>query len=184
MQHNTDTPRVLFGYRGWPQDWQGYFPEELPADWQFAYYSNDCNCLVLPADFWMAMDDGEVESWLEDIEDDFRFYLEMPVKISSEVFERNLIERFEPNLGALLGGADLSIKGVSHWSALVDGISSNAQDKPKIYGLRCGQRGLREIKNELEQLPSSVEVLLVLDGIITPIFLSEIRTVAELIGVA
>jgi hypothetical protein len=53
--------RLLLGFSGWPLRWPDYFPEDLPEDWQLAYYSNDADALVLSADELHAIDTEHTE---------------------------------------------------------------------------------------------------------------------------
>lgn len=54
--------------------WQtGYFPEELPQDWQLAYYSNEYRAIVLEWSVWAGRL-AQIKEQLEDVGDDFRIY--------------------------------------------------------------------------------------------------------------
>lgn len=73
--------RVLIGAYGWQHvPWQGgFYPEDLPAEWQLAYYSNEFPITLLPAAYWQqgAVD---VASWLTESSDRLRFVAEWPVQ--------------------------------------------------------------------------------------------------------
>ncbi len=69
--------RLLLGFSGWPLRWPDYFPEDLPEDWQLAYYSNDADALVLSADELHAIDTEDLEEWCDDLPEYFRFYLKV-----------------------------------------------------------------------------------------------------------
>lgn len=68
------------GAWGWKHpEWENdvFYPADLPADWQLSYYSNEFDVVVVPATYWGADGYGE-EDWLDDVEDDFIFYIEWP----------------------------------------------------------------------------------------------------------
>lgn len=71
---------ILIGTRGWDHDaWQGgFYPEELPAEWRFCYYSNLLRAVLVPAEAWTGVTPGAVAQWAEDSDPGFRFVLEPP----------------------------------------------------------------------------------------------------------
>ena len=71
---------LVVGARGWehPQWLEAYYPDDLPEDWRLDYYSNEFGCVILPADLWMTTDEDVIEQWLEEAEEDFMFFLELP----------------------------------------------------------------------------------------------------------
>ena len=71
---------LVVGARGWehPRWLEAYYPDDLPEDWRLDYYSNEFGCVILPADLWMMTDEDVIEQWLEEAEDDFMFFLELP----------------------------------------------------------------------------------------------------------
>ncbi len=68
---------VYLGTVGWRQEaWQGgFYPEDLPEDWQLSFYNTQFRCVYLPADCWRNASDEEVASWLNDTQGGFRFVL-------------------------------------------------------------------------------------------------------------
>lgn len=75
---------ILIGARGWEHPaWQGrFYPEELPADWRFCYYSNWLRAVLVPAETWEEVGISDVRSWVEDSDPEFRFVLELPRALS------------------------------------------------------------------------------------------------------
>lgn len=67
---------ILIGTEGWRHAaWRGgFYPEELPADWEFCYFSNRLRAVWLPAE---AAEAGaaEIGEWLRDSDPAFRFVL-------------------------------------------------------------------------------------------------------------
>lgn len=65
-----------FGY-DYPQWSPDPYPEELPPEWRFCYYSNEVRSVVLPAALLADADDGQIEGWARDSDEAFRFVLEL-----------------------------------------------------------------------------------------------------------
>lgn len=185
MSDDTDDGRLLLGLRGWPHpEWEGdYFPEDLPADWQFAYYANEAGCLLLPADDWLNLSPEALSEWLEDCPSWFRFYLEWPdAACSTGAAER--LKLFDGQVGAILDAAASSVpaEGISVWRAQDPGAWVDSRGRKRLVCLRTAGRGLRELRDELERLPASAQALVVDDP--NPARLGELRTLCELLGIA
>lgn len=185
MTDDTEDDRLLLGLQGWPHpEWEGaYFPEDLPADWQFAYYANEAGCLLLPADDWLALSPLELTGWMEDSPSWFRFYLEWPSAASStDVAER--LRLFEGQVGAILnpGGRTALLKNIPVWHVQDHGVWVDSQGRERLICLRTDGRGLRELRDELARLPASVRALVIDDP--DPARLGELRTLCELLGIA
>jgi uncharacterized protein YecE (DUF72 family) len=75
---------ILIGARGWDHPgWHGgFYPEELPADWRLTYYNNLLRAVLVPAETWEEVGDGELRQWAEDTDAGFRFVLELPAALS------------------------------------------------------------------------------------------------------
>ncbi len=73
---NTD---IIVAARGWsyPAWNQSFYPDDLPEDWQLAYYSNEFRAVMVPATEFTNVDPLEVERWVEDVIEGFEFYLEV-----------------------------------------------------------------------------------------------------------
>ena len=67
---------ILIGTEGWRHAaWRGdFYPEELPVDWEFCYYSNRLRAVWLPVAAAEA-DSAEIGEWLRDSDPAFRFVL-------------------------------------------------------------------------------------------------------------
>jgi len=68
---------VYLGAVGWRQEaWRGgFYPEDLPEDWQLSFYNTQFRCVYLPAEYWRNASDEEVANWLQDTREGFRFVL-------------------------------------------------------------------------------------------------------------
>lgn len=73
---------VLIGCRGWNHDeWvPGFYPEDLPNEWRFCYYSNEIRSVLVPFGDIVSAD---LNRWREDCDDAFRFVFECPVDSST-----------------------------------------------------------------------------------------------------
>lgn len=66
---------AALGWQG--SEWEGFYPDEMPADWRLDYYANEFFAVVVPYPEWSLADDETVMEWLEQVSDDFRFYWEL-----------------------------------------------------------------------------------------------------------
>lgn len=182
-QHSTASRRLLLGMAGWPHpEWEArYFPLDLPAEWQFGYYSNEMDSLLLAPGDWSLLDPGGVEAWLDDTPDDFRFYLACGEGLPAPP----LLEAFDGSLGALL--VDRHRPALSGLRQLVPGGGGAWVDQAGEARLVCWAglpADLREQRAGLEAMPATVEALVVDDPGACPNDLYQTRTLAELMGVA
>jgi hypothetical protein len=65
------------GAYGWKHEhWSGgFYPDDLPPDWQLTYYSNAFNCVLVPVEYWCEQNMPDCEEWLENVHDEFRFHI-------------------------------------------------------------------------------------------------------------
>ncbi len=185
MADDIDTGRLLLGLRGWPHpDWRGeYFPDDLPPDWEFAYYSNEAGCLLLPAEDWLALERDALEDWLDECEDWFRFYLEPP----PGAFPVERLAWFGGRLGGVL--VDEPRCDFPEWVPLWQRAREPGQWIEHHSGLVLARRdiagldlpGLRAV---LEALPARTRALVVEGEGVSPAVLAELRTLSELLGIA
>lgn len=73
-----DIPYLLVGTCGWDNtEWSdNYYDEEEPREWRFLTYSGHFRSVLVPAAMWS--DTPEVDQWAEEVDDAFRFVLELP----------------------------------------------------------------------------------------------------------
>lgn len=97
---------ILLGAYGWRHTaWLGHFyPDDLPTDWQLGYYSNAFECVLVPQCYWRAGRGYGCEDWLDEVHEDFFFYLEAPTGVVTNPNELELFWRQVRALGAQLGG--------------------------------------------------------------------------------
>ncbi len=122
-------------------DWRpGYYPDDLPEDWRLEYYANNHETLLLPAGRLLTADGEELQSWYEDTEDEFRFFLHGPGSLKTHEYAglaanaACLREKFS---GILLDTADAQLAtalaatfGPSIPHAIVMGPSAGSERSP------------------------------------------------------
>ncbi len=102
---------INLGAYGWRhQHWLNtFYPEDLPIDkaedWRLAYYSNEFKAVMVPFDYWRSGEVADCEGWLDDVDDDFQFFVEcresMLANISLSELTDNL-KKLQPQLSALV----------------------------------------------------------------------------------
>lgn len=106
---------VSVGAYGWRHShWSGsFYPEDLPVsadeDWRLSYYSNEFNCVLVPADYWLGLngknDAIDCHHWLDEVNDGFQFLVECTMDIFTNVSFGRLAEQLkllQPQLSALV----------------------------------------------------------------------------------
>jgi hypothetical protein len=75
----------LIGARGWEHPgWRArFYPEALPEDWRFCYYSQWLRAVLVPSEQWETVTESEVRAWAEDCDPQFRFVLELPKEVTA-----------------------------------------------------------------------------------------------------
>jgi len=81
---SIETHRVVIGASGWKHAaWlDEFYSEDLPEDWQLGFYSNEFSVVYVPASDWVERPD--LEEWLDDVSEFFRFILEVPAQVLSD----------------------------------------------------------------------------------------------------
>ena len=71
---------IYIGTRGWDDPaWQiSFYPDSLPDDWRFCYFSNRLRSLLLPATIWPQVDTAQIAQWVEDSDPEFAIAVEVP----------------------------------------------------------------------------------------------------------
>lgn len=77
------TEPLMIGTRGWEHaPWLGdFYPDELPPDWRFCYYSNNLRSVLVPQELWPETRRAQVAQWAEDSDPAFRFVIELPAAL-------------------------------------------------------------------------------------------------------
>jgi hypothetical protein len=89
--------------RGWNHEaWveQGFYPDDLPEDWRLPFYSNEFRAVLIPTEDWRSVTDEMLEEWLDEVPDEFQFFLEL-----ADVFgDAAAVGAVAAQLGPHLGG--------------------------------------------------------------------------------
>lgn len=183
---------------GWQAD---YFPEELPQDWQLAYYSNEYRAIVLDWSAWAGCAAVLIEQ-LEDVGDDFRVYCRVRSddSVSGETAKSwlELGERFGGFLldrqattvcaGRALRGcaiAPVSAAGECARVYATTGEPLPGGAQPRLSAIRIEQwQNLRQLRAELEPLAPLLaddDVLVWVDAAdVTAAGMQQLKTLLEL----
>ena len=124
---------LLIGATGWEnENWVGgFYPEDLPGDWRFGYYTNRLRSVLVPAAAWSAADiEPLVTTMLEDLYPEFRMVLEWELngKENDLAATQEFLEKSRPvdaNVDAYL----VKVPGTATESAL-QGIDLLQQQHP------------------------------------------------------
>jgi len=78
---------LLIGTRGWEHAaWAGsFYPDALPDDWHFSYYSKMLRAVLVPQSLWTEAGAASAAQLIEDSDPAFRFVLELPRSMSQPV---------------------------------------------------------------------------------------------------
>ena len=99
------------GAYGWRhKHWSNtFYPEDLPVDadddWRLAYYSNEFNAVLVPADYWQAGQVNNCEDWLDSVHPEFQFFVECHHSMFDAVSLTDLtgaLEQLLPQLSGLV----------------------------------------------------------------------------------
>jgi len=74
---------INVGAYGWRhKHWLNtFYPDDIPdevqgEDWLLTYYSNEFDTVLVPAEYWRGKEKVDCASWLEDVHEDFLFFVE------------------------------------------------------------------------------------------------------------
>jgi len=92
---------LLIGTAGWEHEqWiGGFYPQDLPGDWRFGYYTNRLRSVLVPANIWQSPElDDYTNTMLEDLYPEFRMVLqwEMPAGEDAPTHASKFLERSQP----------------------------------------------------------------------------------------
>ncbi len=132
------TPAIALGAWDWRHaNWNGrFYADDLPEEWHLTFYSNEFDAVGLNSAGWMKTPMSEMEQWVEDTHDAFRFHLVMPALVlrgDKDVFAdiADRLTLLQPRLGSIL----LSVASEACMSVL--GLM--VPDGIPCYGLHAGR---------------------------------------------
>ncbi|RDH83252.1 MAG: hypothetical protein DIZ78_14735 [endosymbiont of Escarpia spicata] len=171
---------------GWDHSaWQGgFYPDDLPEDWRLTYYANE-----VPMALWCKADEAQVESWIDDVEEGFRFYLALAGGGCDPVAVANLLG---DNLGGVVVDSVVETTrtgNIPRFTLATKGQQLSEKVSP-AYRLAAESLGdLRAQRALLEslagQVPEGADVLLFIEGErMDMAVLKDLRQLAQLLGLA
>ena len=102
---------INLGAYGWRhKHWlKSFYPEDLPVyrseDWRLSYYSNEFNAVLVPYDYWQSGEITDCEGWLDDVNEDFQFFVECHENMLENISLSELsdsLKKLQPQLSALV----------------------------------------------------------------------------------
>lgn len=93
---------MLIGTRGWQyRQWVGlFYPDDIPEEWQLAYYSNEMDCVLVPEKNLLEASAHELLAWHEEVGEQFRFIFELST-LENWRHCRAKIETIRGNIGGV-----------------------------------------------------------------------------------
>lgn len=192
QQNNTAARHLRFGTIDWRQPgWtEGYYPEDLPEDWQLGFYANEASAVLLPAATWRGEDAAVLAGWRDESHADFRFYLLADAAVDVEL-QRRQAATLGGRLGGLLWPTHPAPPGTM--APLTD-LPEKIQGWGDEHGLRVAMLDvagltLRQRRGLLDLLAPRLlstysRAIILTAPEITPGDAQELQTVAELMGLA
>jgi len=153
--------KLLIGARGYQHaDWMtSFYPEDLPEDWRLAYYANEFNLLVIG---WAQLEN--TLTFIEDVADDFRFVVELPVSVNEETLSTHVacLQQAGKHCAGVIVAAERS--GVCEMFAKM--IPCYIEGESNLIRIHAGT-SLKELRVKMEtalKAQSIFPVLFVVDG--------------------
>lgn len=110
MNQTIDTGAYGWRHAHWLDT---FYPQDLPSggdeddaeDWRLSFYSNQFDAVMIPADYWRSDIKPDCKSWLDDVHEKFRFYVECQQDMFSYISVKTLtahLKVLQPKLAALV----------------------------------------------------------------------------------
>ena len=145
------------GAKGWQYtEWSGeFYPDDLPEDWRFSYYSNEYHAVLIPSNYISLFAVQDWIEWKEDTQKDFAFYMELPETVKIDVVQ--------PYIEAL----DNQLKGfvvVVEQLTDIDALAVLIRQLKTIAPVSLHGKGTRLSDSDMDTLQACHEVNLCWDG--------------------
>ncbi|MFV1993620.1 MAG: DUF72 domain-containing protein [Acidiferrobacterales bacterium] len=87
---------LLIGTRDWQNTvWsRKFYPDNLPDDWRFCFYSNQFRSVLIPGTVWESVTTEDISAWVEDSDDEFKVVCELPARFSEIITIPELQDRW------------------------------------------------------------------------------------------
>lgn len=102
---------INLGAYGWShKHWlESFYPDDLPVggeeDWRLAYYSNEFDAVMVPADYWLSGQVSDCEDWMDSVHPEFQFFVECDFGLPDQDVLKKLsgvLDVLKPQLSALV----------------------------------------------------------------------------------
>ena len=145
------------GARGWEySDWTGeFYPDDLPEDWRFSFYSNEFQTILVPYETLAQYEIEDWAEWAEDTQKNFSFYVEI-----SETASWNEVKPYLEALGEQLKGVVVVIKELVD----VDALASLIKHLKSIVPVCIQKSGENVSDQDMQTLQTCHEVNECWDG--------------------
>lgn len=119
---------LYIGARGWrfPHWAGGFYPEDMPKEWWFSYYSNEFDSVLVPMDYLATATVDTIEAWVDACPDEFRFFVEVFADAAWPQLQP-LLQAFDRQLGGLLVKSSGAHDDESHLLNLINELRCFAQ---------------------------------------------------------
>jgi len=136
-------PELWIGARGWRHaSWVGdFYPDDMPQEWWLAYYSNEFDAVLVPWAYLQDMQSDALQTWLDDTDENFAFFVELPLSASKKHVSI-ILDAFKPRLGGiLLNQITTAAEVTANVKAATDWIENAKQYAPIAVAWDCIQAG-------------------------------------------
>jgi len=153
----TSKPEIRVGARGWNfEQWGGeFYPDDLPEDWRFSFYSNDFQTVLVPSGYLVQFSVDEWEEWIEDTSREFWFYIEI-----SETDDWKAIEPYMKVFSGKLKGIVVTVETLSS----IDKLASLINRAKSVAPVSIRRVGKKVSDHDMATLQSCYEVNECWDG--------------------
>lgn len=162
---------IHIGTYGWDDPaWTArFYPEEMPADWRFCYYSNRLRSVVVPGATWAEADARTLAQWVEDSDPEFGLVLELPPALARPGALDAVLARAAALKGQLCGwlwrpqASDVSALGdaIDRLKTLAPVCLDFAGENAEAESIRVGHGAGRCWRPALEPVPAADGDLLI-----------------------
>ena len=190
----TAVNSLLVGAYGWKHgSWNdGFYPEDLPQDWQLTYYANEFSTVLVPASYYLD-EDFDIEDLVEDVPEEFVFYLEYPEDESLKPRFISICEKCGDYLAGIVSQQNINMNAAVPVYLCGNGISTGQQvwvpgsnSSSGVAMLTLGEESVKTWRGWLEQFnqtcDGNLKAVFVSDEIIDMGKLQELKTLVELMG--
>lgn len=103
-QQTEQQTQIVTGLRGWRhKQWRGdFYPDDIPSDWLLSFYANEFQAVLVPWDYVVHEDDSGLQDWIDQVGEEFEFFVEVPSSAHWQRVQRCLVPLQSQLSGVLL----------------------------------------------------------------------------------